>query len=105
MRLLSSAFTVTVWVAALLGTATPVQAHYPTGSIPGSLVNGEDHEAGGFQLQHAKMRPHGPVTWPRGKQFGAALRSAAGLDGLPEPQVRQDQADRKLRLRGRDDKP
>ncbi|EGZ07662.1 hypothetical protein PHYSODRAFT_356046 [Phytophthora sojae] len=117
MRLLSCALTAAVWVAALLGTATPAHAHYLAGSAPGSLSHGEEHEAGGFQ--HAgntrpgpKGRargPHGPINWPKGKLLGAALRNAAGPDGLPELQGRLanglDQADRRLRLRGKDNKP
>ncbi|KAJ8527376.1 hypothetical protein ON010_g14886 [Phytophthora cinnamomi] len=110
MRLLPSALVLSVWVAALIETPT-VQAHW---SAPGSLGHGGGHEAGGFHqagnfapVPKGRLHgPHGPINWPKGKEFGSGLRNAAGPGGLPEPQGQlASEADRKLRLRRGDDKP
>ncbi|GMF37579.1 unnamed protein product [Phytophthora fragariaefolia] len=117
MRILSSAITITAWIFALPGAAPTGQAYDVASSSQGGKIHEEDHGAGqpqrGVKIEHVPKgrgrSPHGPVNWPRGKQFGNAMLNAAGTGDFPTTQDHLDndlvQADRRLRLRGRDDKP
>ncbi|KAG7376882.1 hypothetical protein PHYBOEH_001239 [Phytophthora boehmeriae] len=87
MKILRSALVSTVWVAALLAAASPVQAHDAFGSTQGSDFRDDFHDAGVIRRsdyvsppQH-KPHVHGPPQWPRPRDFSGSGMTALHSDG------------------------